>query len=71
MLFDPDGSELADLEAARIEAIAGARQLWAAAIVAGIDHSGQSFEITDESGQHLLTVPFHEALPASLRPVSN
>jgi hypothetical protein len=58
---------LPDLEAARAEAIEGARQQWASAIVAGIDLPDRSFEITDESGHHLLSVPFRAALPMSLR----
>jgi hypothetical protein len=45
-----------------------ARQLWAAAIVAGADLPVRSFEIADHAGFHLLSVPFAEALPPSLRP---
>jgi hypothetical protein len=59
---------LPDIEAARAEALASARQLWAAAILAGEDLPVRSFEIVDHAGCHLLSVPFSAALPASLRP---
>jgi len=64
---DPDGSELPDLDAAREEALAGARDLWASAIREGADLTGDSFEIQDETGQPVLNVAFTDALPASLR----
>ena len=64
---DPDGSELPDLEAARAEAILGARHLWAAAIVEGKDLTGERFEVSDEDGRVVLEVPFVDALPPGLR----
>lgn len=67
LIVDPDGSELPDIEAARAEAVASARQLWAAAIIAGADLPVQSFEIADQAGHLLLSVPSGEALPPSLR----
>ena len=59
---DPDGSVLRDLEAARAEAIAGARAVLAAKVLAGQVIDGQKFEITDESGNVLELMPFKSAL---------
>lgn len=66
-LADPDGSELPDVEAARAEAIASARQLWASAILSGTDLPERRFQIDDQAGCNLLSVSFCEALPPSLR----
>ena len=52
------------------EALASARQLWAAAIIAGNDLTSYRFEITDEGGALLLVLRFNEALPPALRPRS-
>lgn len=56
-----------DLEAARAEAITAARHLWAEAIVAGRDLPDEQFEIVDGDGLTLMSLPFREALPPSLR----
>ena len=68
-LEDPDGSDLPDIEAARQEALVGARELWASAIRDGRDLLGGSFVIADENGTVLLTIPFDDALPERLRRV--
>jgi hypothetical protein len=67
---DPEGSDLPDLAAAREEALASARQLWAAAIIAQDDLTSHRFEVTDVAGALLLSLAFNEALPAALRPNS-
>ncbi|MGF7163694.1 hypothetical protein FHS85_005364, partial [Rhodoligotrophos appendicifer] len=54
---DYEGSELADLEAAREEAIASARETMSDAIRQGKDVSSRAFEIFDEEGKFLLKVP--------------
>jgi hypothetical protein len=64
IIEDPDGTEAVDLTAARQEAILAARQLLANAILAGVAPLGTAFQITNEDGQVLLTVPFRDALPA-------
>lgn len=64
---DPDGSELPDLDAARREALAAARELWAEAIMHGKDLSACTFVIADEQGRQFLIVPFTDALPEGLR----
>jgi hypothetical protein len=62
LIEDPDGSVLPDLEAARVEAIEGARAIVAAKVLAGKLIDGQKFEITDESGNTLDLIPFKSAL---------
>jgi hypothetical protein len=64
---DEEGSDLPSLAAAREEAVAAARQLWAAAILEGRDLSAKSFVLADSEGCILATVPFVDALPTSLR----
>jgi hypothetical protein len=64
---DPEGSDLPDLAAARQEALASARQLWAAAIIAQDDLTSHHFEITDAAGTLLLILWFSDALPPALR----
>ncbi len=67
LIIDPDGSELPDLAAARAEVITAARHLWGEAIVACRDLADEHFEIVDGDGSTLLSLPFREALPPSLR----
>ena len=59
---DPHGSDLADFEAARAEALAAARRAIAERIRAGEVVDGQPFEIWDAAGRMLATVPFRDAL---------
>jgi hypothetical protein len=66
-IVDEEGSDLPDLAAAREEALATARQLWAAAMIEQRDLSQQSFLVTDEAGACLLRLPFLDALPFGLR----
>ncbi|NHT78579.1 hypothetical protein G8E10_23020 [Rhizobiaceae bacterium CRRU44] len=58
---DEEGSELADLDAARREAIMDARALMSAAILQGRDISHRQIEICDADGDLLMEVPFSEA----------
>jgi hypothetical protein len=67
LVEDPDGSDLPNLAAAVAEALLAARHLWAEAILQQRDRGGESFEITDEQGHHLISVPLRDALPESLR----
>lgn len=67
LVEDPDGSDLPDLDAARAEAIAAARDLWAAAILKGEDLSDRRFVIFDEHGTEHLAFAFIDALPEGLR----
>lgn len=60
---DPEGSELENLEAARMEVLEALRELWAAAILLGNDLGEGRVEVTDGSSAVLLTIQFEEALP--------
>lgn len=59
---DPDGVELPDLEAARHEAILGARELMSSVIMKGQPPDGRRFIIRDEEGRVVLEVPFADAI---------
>jgi hypothetical protein len=59
---DPDGSELADLETARSEALKSARDLLADKVRYGHIVDGQQFEIRDANGTVLATIPFRDAI---------
>jgi len=63
---DEEGSDLPDLAAAREEALGAARQLWAAAILAGQDIAARRFVITNGDGNVMDTVDMDEALPEKL-----
>jgi uncharacterized protein DUF6894 len=59
---DPEGQDLADLDAARLQAIDGVRSLLSEEARHGrLDLFG-SIEITDSNGATLLVVPFREAI---------
>jgi len=64
---DEEGSELPDLAAAHEEALAAARQFWAAAILRQQDIGSRRFVISDDEGTVLDTVEMDEALPRDLR----
>jgi hypothetical protein len=59
---DEQGAEFDSLEEAHREAIASAREIMAERIVMGRPIHGVSFEITDEHGKVVLTVPWEDAL---------
>jgi hypothetical protein len=68
VFLDPDGSNLPDVEAARVKAIEGIRDLLAAAIKRGDDDMlDEAIIITDQAGQELMIIPYIEALPPRLR----
>jgi hypothetical protein len=62
VITDPDGSELPDLATAHAEALQSARHLLADRIRAGEVLDGQKFEIRDDEGTLLATVPFTDAI---------
>ena len=66
VLEDPDGQELADLDAAMTEAVASAQYLVAHGILRNEDVSGRSFIIRDENEQTVASVPFRRTLPGTL-----
>jgi uncharacterized protein YbcI len=61
-IVDEEGTELPDLDAARAEAIEDARTLMSDAILGGRDISDRSIEISNESGEVLMVVPFADAV---------
>jgi hypothetical protein len=62
LVRDPEGSEFADLEAACAEALAGARDLIGDNLKNDQVQDNRQYEITDEAGQVLATVPLMDAL---------
>ena len=59
---DLEGGDLADLDAARSEASAAAREIVAEALRAGKPADGRRFEIADGAGRVLATVRFRDVL---------
>lgn len=59
---DKEGSVFPDLAAARDEAIRGARSLLSDEVLRGEMDLQQSIRIHDETGRHLVTVRFDEAV---------
>ena len=59
---DPDGSDLPDLQAARAEALAAAREGVAEHIRAGKAVDGWSLEIADGAGRVLATVTHRDVV---------
>ena len=66
ILWDEEGSELPDLEAARAEALQAARALVADAILMGCDVETQAILVMDEQGQELNHIPLRMVMPKSL-----
>ena len=64
---DPDGTEFADLAAAREEAIAAARELAAAAVKVGRTDGPDHVLITDANGRVLDSVALADRIPDRLR----
>ena len=59
---DLEGCEHADLEAARTEALAGARCMLSTDVKDGRLNLNQRFELHDADGHFLLAIPFSEAV---------
>lgn len=59
---DLDGSVLPDLAAARAEAVQNARDLMSEAVRRGFDISHRTYQICDESGVLLATLPFASSI---------
>ncbi len=66
---DDEGERLRDLEAARAEALAIAREMWAEVLREGEDRDylDAVILITDRQNRELMSVSFVEALPPRLR----
>ena len=59
---DVEGTEFADLEAARAEALAAARDVLGDEMKNDQVQDTRQYEITDEAGQVLATIPLMDAL---------
>ena len=62
LIEDPDGTDLPNLDAARVEALAAARDILAERLRADQIVDGQRFEIMDEHGTLLDVVKFRDAM---------
>ena len=70
---DLEGTELPSLEAVRKEAFVASKRMIAAFLRSGMPLNqalSRTFEIADETGQVVLTVPFSEGAQADLTKVS-
>ena len=64
LIEDEEGLDLSDLDRAKAEALESARDIIADRALSGEPASlNDVFEITGESGEILLTIPFKEAVP--------
>ena len=59
---DDQGQDLADIEVAKLEALASARELIADAARKGILATSPVFRIRNKSGEVLATIPFKDTL---------
>jgi hypothetical protein len=60
-VYDREGVELPDVEAARAEALEDAREMMSEAVRGGLDISERRIEIESETGE-IVVVPFASAL---------
>jgi hypothetical protein len=67
IIADQEGSDLPDVTAARLEALAAARYILADAIRSGTENIPDAFVIADSEGLELDTVKFALVLPKSLK----
>lgn len=68
--LDPDGDEFGGLDDLRDEVMIGIKQIVANALVSGStlsDALDRSFEIIDEAGETVLTVPFSEGVATNTK----
>ena len=62
LIEDPDGSDLRDLDVARAEALAAAREILANRLRSNQILDGQRIEITDATGEVLATVSLKDVI---------
>lgn len=61
---DPEGREFETMEEARLEALASAREMMAASLVAGQFMFDRSIRVRNEQGDNVSVLRFEDALPA-------
>jgi hypothetical protein len=66
-IADQEGSDFLDIAAARLEALATARDVLADAIRSGKDDIPEAFVIADGEGHELEAVPLASVLPKRLK----
>jgi hypothetical protein len=66
VIADQEGTDLPDVAAARLEALATARHILAEAIRFGNETIPEAFVIADSEGRELDTVPLTTVLPKAL-----
>ena len=67
VIADEEGSDLPDVAAARLEALAAARYILADAIRSGTENIPEAFVIADSEGRELETVNLAVVLPERFR----
>jgi hypothetical protein len=67
VIADEEGSDLPDVAAAQLEALAAARYILADAIRAGTENIPEAFVIADSEGRELETVNLAAVLPERFR----
>ena len=67
VIADDEGTDFADVAAARSEALAAARQILAETIRSGRGDAPEAFIIADSEGRELDTVAFAALVPDRLR----
>ena len=66
LVEDPEGTEVSETETLEDEAIEAARDLLADGDLQGLDRREWVYEVADESGATVLTLPFSEAVEPDL-----
>lgn len=61
-VLDEEGTELADVAAARAEAVIGARDIMCDQLRRGQLNLAYWLEVEDDQGRHILTLPFRAAV---------
>jgi len=62
LAVDEEGDELPDATALREHTLETARDLLSHSRIKGINWHNCTFEVTDEAGRHLMTIPFRDAM---------
>ena len=66
LVEDPEGTEVSETEVLEDEAIEAARDLLADGDLQGLDRREWVYEVADESGATVLTLPFSKAVEPDL-----
>jgi hypothetical protein len=65
LIADEHGDDLPDVETAYLNAFAAARELWTMTLARRDDPTAYSFEVMDDAGRFLFTLPLSEVLDAT------